>query len=68
LRYTKTTLELAPGSACVDVLRGGDHDLLLLVIISGSFSLVLSLLNGCFLVALVQVLDDVSVQALDLLL
>ena len=68
LRYSETTLEFAPCSTRVDILGCGDHNLLLLVVVSGSFTLVLGFLDGCFLVAFVQVEDDVSVEVLDLLL
>jgi hypothetical protein len=68
LGHTKTTLELTSSSACVDVLRSGNDDLLLLVVVCSTLTLVLGLLNGGFLVAFVQVLDDVSVKALDFLL
>ena len=68
LWYTETTLEFAPCSARVNILGCGDHNLLLLVVVSGTFTLILGFLHGCFLVAFVQVEDDVSVEVLDLLL
>jgi hypothetical protein len=68
LGHTERTLEFTSGGAGVDVLRSGDDNLLLFVVVSSAFSLVLGLLNGCFLVALVQVEDNVGVEGLDLLL
>ena len=61
-------MELASSSARVDILRGWDNNLLLLVVVCGAFTLVLGFLHGSFFVAFVQVQDDVSVQVLDLLL
>lgn len=68
LRNTKTTLELASSSASVDVLRSRDHNLLLFVVVSSTFSFVLGFLDSGLLVAFVQVEDDVGVQGLNLLL
>ena len=61
-------MEFAPGSACVNILRGRNDNLLLFIVICSALSLVLSFLDGSLLVALVQVKDDVRIEVLDLLL
>jgi hypothetical protein len=43
----------------------GNDDLLGAVVVSGSFTLVFSLLNGSFLVTFVEVADDVGVELLN---
>ena len=68
MRHSQRALKLASSSTCVDVLRGWDDNLLLLVVVSSALSLVLSLLYSCLLVAFIEVKDDVGVEGLDLLL
>ena len=43
----------------------GNDDLLGAVVVSGSFTLVFSLLNGSFLVTFVEVADDVGIELLN---
>jgi hypothetical protein len=49
-------------------LRRRNHDVLTFVVLCGTLSLVLGLLDGSFFVALLEVVDDVFVQLLDALL
>lgn len=63
---SKRSLELATGLRHGDVGGNGNDDLLGAVVVGSAFTSVLSFLDGSFLVALVEVADDVGVELLNL--